>query len=66
MLTAVTGWLITADELKVIARRVVNARKCLNEREGWTCGEDTLPAGLLAPSESLPVPRAFPNRGSIP
>ena len=30
------------------ARRVVNARKCLNQREGWTRAEDTLPARFLA------------------
>ena len=29
------------------ARRVVNARKCLNRREGWTRAEDTLPARFL-------------------
>jgi aldehyde:ferredoxin oxidoreductase len=55
MLAAVTGWPITEGELKVLAQRVVNARKCLNEREGWTCDEDALPVGLLTPSESLPA-----------
>ena len=47
MLAAVTGWAITADELQTVARRVVNARKCLNQREGWTASEDTLPPRLL-------------------
>jgi len=51
MLAAVTGWPVTTDELKGLARRVVNARKCLNEREGWTQGEDTLPARFLESSE---------------
>jgi aldehyde:ferredoxin oxidoreductase len=31
----------------VTARRVVNARKCVNEREGWTRAEDTLPTRFL-------------------
>jgi aldehyde:ferredoxin oxidoreductase len=44
MLQAVTGWDVSADELRLVARRVVNARKCLNEREGWSRAEDTLPA----------------------
>ena len=44
---AVTGWPITADELQTVARRVVNARKCFNQREGWTASEDTLPPRLL-------------------
>jgi aldehyde:ferredoxin oxidoreductase len=52
MLAAVTGWPVTADELRTIARRVVNARKCLNQRQGWTRREDTLPPRLLQPDES--------------
>jgi aldehyde:ferredoxin oxidoreductase len=48
MLRAVTGWDVTAEELRVVSRRVVTARKCLNMREGWTRAEDTLPARLFA------------------
>ena len=48
MLRTVTGWDISASELRTVARRVVNARKCLNEREGWTRAEDTLPARFLS------------------
>ena len=47
MLRAVTGWDVTADELRDVSRRVVTARKCLNQREGWTAAEDTLPARFL-------------------
>jgi aldehyde:ferredoxin oxidoreductase len=47
MLAAVTGWDVTADELRLVAHRVVNARRCLNEREGWTRAEDALPPALL-------------------
>ena len=54
MLAAVTGWPITATELHTVARRVVTARKCLNEREGWTRNEDTLPARLLDSHEARP------------
>src|SRR5262249_50868926 len=39
MLTAVTGWPVTVTELKTLATRVVNARKCFNQREGWTRAE---------------------------
>jgi aldehyde:ferredoxin oxidoreductase len=52
MLAAVTGWRMTKYELAALAQRVVNARKCLNEREGWTRAEDTLPDRLLVPPES--------------
>jgi aldehyde:ferredoxin oxidoreductase len=59
MLRAVTGWDISADELRVVAKRVVNARKCLNQREGWSRAEDTLPARLLSdehePSTAAPA-----------
>jgi aldehyde:ferredoxin oxidoreductase len=47
MLSAVTGWDVTAEELRTVSRRVVTARKCLNIREGWTRGEDTLPQRLF-------------------
>jgi aldehyde:ferredoxin oxidoreductase len=53
MLAAVTGLDFTSDELHTLARRVVNARKCLNQREGWTAAEDTLPSRFL--SDAPPV-----------
>ena len=43
-----------SSSCKTLGRRVVNARKCLNEREGWTCREDTLPARFLEPAEPRP------------
>jgi aldehyde:ferredoxin oxidoreductase len=49
MLRVVTGWDVTAGELRTVARRVVCARKCVNQREGWTRSEDTLPPRLFAP-----------------
>ena len=48
MLSVVTGWPVNSDELRVVARRIVNARKCVNQREGWTAVEDTLPPRLLS------------------
>jgi aldehyde:ferredoxin oxidoreductase len=53
LLRAVTGWDIDADELRLTSRRVVLARKCLNEREGWTRAEDTLPARFLSEESGL-------------
>ena len=47
-----TNGRVTAPELQTVARRVVNARKCLNQREGWSRREDTLPAALLAETPS--------------
>src|SRR5262249_22780624 len=52
LLTKVTGWDITADELRIVAQRIVTAKKLYNLREGWTAAEDTLPARFL--SERLP------------
>lgn len=65
LLAAVTGWDVTADELRAVARRVVAARKRFNVREGWTPSEDTLPRRFLtdrlpdgdSPGASLPVER---------
>jgi aldehyde:ferredoxin oxidoreductase len=52
LLGNVTGWDVTADELRTVARRVVTARKLFNAREGWTPTEDTLPRRFL--TEGLP------------
>jgi aldehyde:ferredoxin oxidoreductase len=52
MLAHVTGWDVTADELRTVARRIVTAKKLYNIREGWTVAEDTLPKRFL--SEGLP------------
>lgn len=53
LLARVTGWDVTADELRQVARRVVTAKKRYNLREGWTFAEDTLPKRFL--SEGLPT-----------
>jgi aldehyde:ferredoxin oxidoreductase len=53
LLARVTGWGVTADELRATARRVVTAKKLYNLREGWTPAEDTLPERFL--SEGLPA-----------
>ncbi len=52
MLRLVTGWNVTADELRQTAQRIVTAKKWYNIRQGWTPAEDTLPKRFL--SESLP------------
>jgi len=52
LLGRVTDWDVTAAELRTLSRRIVTAKKLFNIREGWTPGEDTLPARFL--SEGLP------------
>jgi aldehyde:ferredoxin oxidoreductase len=53
LLRRVTGWDVTADELRSAARRVVSAKKLYNQREGWTAAEDTLPRRLLGEGLAL-------------
>ncbi len=53
LLRHVTGWNVSADELRATARRIVTAKKLYNIREGWTAAEDTLPRRFLA--EGLPL-----------
>ncbi|MBX9626948.1 MAG: aldehyde ferredoxin oxidoreductase family protein [Gemmataceae bacterium] len=65
LLAKVTGWDVTADELRATARRVIDAKKLFNIREGWTPAEDTLPKRFLgeplpdgsAPGAALPEGR---------
>ncbi|MDA1214453.1 MAG: aldehyde:ferredoxin oxidoreductase, partial [Planctomycetota bacterium] len=52
MLHLITGWNVTAAELKTTAERIVTAKKLYNIRQGWTPAEDTLPKRFL--SEALP------------
>ena len=47
MLRLVTGWDVTAEELRETARRIVTARKKFNILAGWTPAEDTLPDRML-------------------
>ncbi len=48
MLRLVTGWEVTADELRTTAARIVAAKKLFNIRAGWTPAEDTLPPRFLS------------------
>ena len=43
MLRLVTGWEVSADELRQTSRRIVDAKKLFNIRAGWTPAEDMLP-----------------------
>ena len=55
MLRAVTGWDVTADELRATARRIVETKRQVNLLAGWTPEEDTLPERFLnAPLSSDP------------
>ena len=47
MLRAVTGWDVTADELRATAQRIVAAKRRVNVLAGWTPAEDTLPERFL-------------------
>ena len=47
MLRAVTGWDVTAAELRDTARRIVATKRQVNLLAGWTVDEDTLPQRFL-------------------
>jgi aldehyde:ferredoxin oxidoreductase len=47
MLSAVTGWEVTPEELRTTGARIVTARKLWNVRAGWNVTEDTLPDRIL-------------------
>jgi aldehyde:ferredoxin oxidoreductase len=47
MLQKVTGWDVSADELRETARRIVAAKRQVNLLAGWTLDEDTLPERFL-------------------
>ena len=47
MLRLVTGWDVSAEELRQTAKRIVSAKKLFNIRAGWKSDEDTLPPRML-------------------
>lgn len=47
LLRPVTGWDVTADELRAVARRIVLAKREFNAREGATTADDVLPRRML-------------------
>jgi aldehyde:ferredoxin oxidoreductase len=47
ILRIVTGWDVSADELRETARRIVSAKRQFNLLAGWTPAEDTLPERFL-------------------
>ena len=49
----VTGWPMTAGELRQAGERINNLKKMFNIREGWRRGHDTLPPRVL--DEKLPT-----------
>jgi aldehyde:ferredoxin oxidoreductase len=51
LLSLVTGWDATGEELRATARRIVLAKRAYNLREGWSPDDDWLPQRLL--DESL-------------
>jgi aldehyde:ferredoxin oxidoreductase len=53
LLSKVTGWDCSSDELKRIGERIHNLKKLFNLRDGWRSADDWLPERLL--SETLPT-----------
>jgi len=49
----ITGWDMTADELRLAGERINNLKKAFNIREGWTREDDTLPQRVF--DEALPT-----------
>ena len=47
LLNDVTGWDVSASELKKTGERINNIKKLFNIREGWDKSSDTLPHRIL-------------------
>jgi aldehyde:ferredoxin oxidoreductase len=57
LLAAVTGWDVTGEEMRAVARRIVLAKRVYNIREGWRPDDDWLPDRLLNEPLTLPSGR---------
>ena len=60
LLSKVTGWDCSSDELKRIGERIHNLKKLFNQREGWRAEDDWLPR---AAAQRNPSHRRGPGRG---
>jgi len=47
VINEITGWNMTADELRKCGERINNLKKLFNIREGWERKDDTLPERIL-------------------
>lgn len=47
MLRCVTGWHVSAEEMRETAKRIISAKRQFNVLAGWTPAEDTLPERFL-------------------
>lgn len=63
MLQLVTGWDITADELRRAAKRIIDAKKRFNIESGWTPEEDSLPDRFF--DDELPEDNAQLSRSRL-
>ena len=55
IVNAVTGWGLTAQELSEIGERSLALARLFNEREGFSAGDDRLPAQAIRPHVSGPL-----------
>src|SRR5215475_1097708 len=53
LLSKVTGWDFSADELRRVGERIQVSKRLFNEREGWRTEDDWLPPRLLV--DALPT-----------
>lgn len=63
MLRMVTGWEMTAEELRATAQRIIDTKKRFNQLAGWTPDEDTLPDRFF--DEPLPDDAARLTRSRL-
>ena len=47
VMSCVTGWDVTPEELRIAGERINNLKKLFNLREGWTRADDSLPQRIL-------------------
>ncbi|MCA8996626.1 MAG: aldehyde ferredoxin oxidoreductase family protein [Planctomycetaceae bacterium] len=60
MLSLITGWDVSANELEETASRIISAKKLFNIRQGWTPDEDRLPERFF----QSPIPEGA-SQGAI-
>ena len=55
IVNAVSGWGVSAADLAEVGERSLSMARLFNEREGFTAGDDTLPAQVTKPHVSGPL-----------
>ena len=65
MLSSITGWTYTAEDLNTSGERSINLKRAINNKLGVTREDDRLPSPCITPLEEGSTAGKFPDMGTL-